>query len=889
MVCRPPWTPIRESPCGYDGVVQRLLVTLLIVAIGVLVAPWWLRDAPHTQGADFTPSEPAANDNLAGQPGLKGRAPREYAPTSPEVPAEERPAAGFGVWALVEDAITGDPIADAHVTVRLPDGTLSDAATAGNGLARIEGLRAMPVQVTAAAAGYAPDAPERFDRAFRTTARVYVRLWPVRKRPIRVVELETGAPVAGAQLVLYHTLLFRVNRSPFQLEAPIDAGRTDAGGHATLTVRTHEDAMRGRVLAAHAPGRRSTWWPLPGPRQGGPAGDVFRLPPGGALVGTVRDGAGRGLGGVSISAYPGSDLRIDALDGTAAYPLGPHNSFGWSQDAQEPGRESWQVALTTTTDASGRFEIQGLGLGLPYTVHAKKSGFTPATSYAASADARTGIYRWHPVLRKAGRLVVRVVDPSGDPMAHVYGSASMRSPGYLNAGYGTTDARGRLVFENLDTGSYDVGLQPKAKAGTPKDEHGHAPYDHAKGWNLAVTQGKTTEVTLVLPYGAYGEPRSDRPDWLRWIPIQGVVVDGDGTPLEGVVVRDRTGAPLAVTAADGTFSGAVIAGYGVTLGINGPYASRTVYEPSEDGTPLRIVARPRRLVPLRVRLVLPEGAGPPDHVSFHLGADQHGGWGFTKPLPAGDHDLAWTPSDARELLFDEEVQPGTWTVSVTADGFLPLRGKVIVDPEHDVASATWTLQIGAVARGRVVDEGGEGIAGARVTVSSSTAGQGRTIQSTTTTDAAGRFTASGLAAGPWTYAVEAEGFLRFPRRQRLVFTRTDQPKQEFDPQRIVLRRAGRVRVIVQTPDGLARPDTSVSLERQEQPGTEPGESSTAASNEHAYGKTTLDGTASFVVAPGTWRVELPSGLNGVPDLAAPRVVEVKPGETQTVTFRLRRR
>jgi len=790
----------------------------------------------------------------------------------------DAPAATYALWVLVEDAADGHRIEGARVEATLADGSTVRGTTLPNGLVRIQGLRAVPARVVASAEGYVTDLPEWSNRFDAPVARVVMQLWPATGKPVRVLELETGRPVAGARLVLHPCLMVRVNRSPFTLEGALEAGTTDGHGDALLQVRAGKSHYRGRVLAIHAEGRRTTWWPMIGSAAAGPDPWVLRIPPGGALTGTVRDGQGRPLAGVAVTACPGTRGWADTDDVADAWPLNDlSGTFGRGSRVGTVG--GWWSPLRAVTGSDGRFRIPGVGLGQPYRVAARKAGYTPADAAALRADRDAGGIRWDPVLRAGGRLVVRVVDPDGKPIPGVYGSASGASP-RRSLGGGRTDDEGVLAFEGLDTGTYDVGLQPKAGPDTPKNQFGQAEYEHEKGWGLTVRRGETTEVVLVLPHGAHGNPPDEATGEAKPVRVAGIVVDEDGRGLEGVVLCDRVGVPLAVTDAQGRFVASMDSRDGLTLGVNGPYATDEVFAPPEDGSELRIVARPRQLVPVRLRIVLPEGAPAPASLRVTLSPRWRGGVGYSQPAPSGTFEVAWPAPDAREVLVERDVPPGGVWVRIEAEGFLLSRREIQAEVGIGPVGEVFALDRGRVARGRVVDEAGKPVGGARVEVSGDTEDGNSRISGRGLTSSDGSFAVGGLGEPPWVYEVEAEGYLPI---ESPWFRFIDEPRvPNVDPDHVVLRRGGRLRVVVVDGDGFPRAEISIAMDRK---GPEAREDDAPwSATDHAYGATELDGSATFLLAPGTWEVTLPSGWQDVPDLAAPQRAEVQAGEMAEVRF-----
>lgn len=231
-----------------------------------------------------------------------------------------------------------------------------------------------------------------------------------------VVQDPRGRPVAGALVSI------AVGR---ELLPRMLSARTDAEGRARLDGLSRppwDVAVQARGLA---PKRVERVYPSEKPL-------VVRLEAGASLAGVVRDGTTREpVAGASVSVW----IRT----GIAA-------STGWDPDA---GR------ISTTSDARGRFELEGLGAG-SVTLTATAPGRGRVTLPAVRAGSQVELY-----LQPGATITGLVRDEAGRPVkgAVVRVMAESRGPmPFLPPGE-RTDARGRFAIGGLEAGTLVVAAR----------------------------------------------------------------------------------------------------------------------------------------------------------------------------------------------------------------------------------------------------------------------------------------------------------------------------------------------------------------------------------------------------------------------------------------------
>ncbi|MBM3327948.1 MAG: T9SS type A sorting domain-containing protein [Calditrichaeota bacterium] len=198
------------------------------------------------------------------------------------------------------------------------------------------------------------------------------------------------------------------------------------------------------------------------------------------------------------------------------------------------------IAMRTGTDGQGAFVFERVPAGV-YEIVADAGDHGRA---GQRIDVEAGaVVEVHLVIEgnggggddQPGRVVGQVVNADGQPLGGV--RVFLVGINHRFAQERQADREGRFVFERVPAGLYNVG----ADAG----DHGHVIQQ------IEVAAGAVVEVRLVL--GRNGGGGGD--DEQRYGRVSGVVVDGEGNPIEGAIVtleNDRHNAETA-TGEDGHF------------------------------------------------------------------------------------------------------------------------------------------------------------------------------------------------------------------------------------------------------------------------------------------------------------------------------------------------
>lgn len=165
---------------------------------------------------------------------------------------------------------------------------------------------------------------------------------------------------------------------------------------------------------------------------------------------------------VGASLAIGGQLSGRAVDASTGMPL----PFACA-DAYFGRTGRFVRAVSTCSDASGRWSIKGLPAGT-FTIGVYGPGsMQPTWAYGAASQAQAHLF---PLARGAkrsigavriaalGRVTGVVTDPTGDPVANAWVNLDGRFPGRAGAGEGPlsahTDAEGRYTVANVTAGEY---------------------------------------------------------------------------------------------------------------------------------------------------------------------------------------------------------------------------------------------------------------------------------------------------------------------------------------------------------------------------------------------------------------------------------------------------
>jgi RNA polymerase sigma-70 factor (ECF subfamily) len=271
-----------------------------------------------------------------------------------------------------------------------------------------------------------------------------------------------------------------------------------AGPDGTFRVRDiAPDCQLGARAAGHAPSFLRTVTGAPGSVQ---AVRLEMQGPGGAVTGTVRDGAG--------AAIPGAMVRVGSGE-----PV-----YGFDRRGEH---HEGQRGAEVRADGEGRFRADGIAAGgVPAAAWAP--GFAPAfLSAIVTAGAETSVeFRLNP----EGSVEGIVVDGNGKAVEGAWIMAQGRDPLLAPRTFSKKDGRFRLC--GLQGGEYLLTASIPRKA-------------ECKA-TLTVKEGAATAWDPVLSSGLL---------------IRGRVVDGEGKPFSkaGIMVQDLVSGPVTTPRSDPFF------------------------------------------------------------------------------------------------------------------------------------------------------------------------------------------------------------------------------------------------------------------------------------------------------------------------------------------------
>lgn len=397
------------------------------------------------------------------------------------------------------------------------------------------------------------------------------------------------------------------------------------------------------------------------------------------------------------------------------------------------------VALSTESDASGRFDLDAPEPGTYELQSATAPGFAPFAAELGhspvAVTVRPGV-RVDDVtiyLGPAWSLTVRVERPDGAPIAGAEVRAFDSNRGPADATPFRTDAKGEAQL------TVPAGVVVEARK----------PGYRRTATFLSPPAAATHRMTLTLTPGAATALGT----------IRGHVVDGRGGPVDGALVEAWTrsedddldlGVPRraeALAGADGRFTLAALP--------PGQYVVRASAR-GQGSAQLRDVALGAADVELRlgapaagIRGRVSDGNGKPA-VAFTIVAWQREGVLGN----AGDTEATVIDPQGR---YELSLPPGRYQVSAAARGLAPSDERAVEVADAPV-EVDFTLDPGSRIFGRVVErEGGAPIAGATVAVEGDRTADGVTLMSSATTDGDGGFNIDGRRAGLTSLEAQAPG------------------------------------------------------------------------------------------------------------------------------------
>jgi hypothetical protein len=611
---------------------RTLPIVVLGLALGAGLAAWLLfaEGEPIARSpAVLTERNPSPKPTVAP---LRA-APRRGASSA----TPESQAAAEHVAVRVVERESKTPVAGATVTLFDDDAPSREATTDASGVARVPGrLGEGGGRIRVRAAGFATqdagassdDVTVEMDRGVAADG----------------IVLETdGRPIAGA-----HVVHRRVGEDEDCLAMgypPLAEATTAADGTFRLEGLRADRAAEMSVSAPRHVTNSATWDPA------APGRVEIRLYRGGRITGVVLDPSRAPAGGASVGAYP-----VEAPEGTP-------------------------ILDGVTTDAAGRFEIDGVPLLGAWTLDAELDGFADADHGEVVVDAAHPEASCELLLRPLARIEVVVVDFANSPVEE--GTVSYSADGEM-AGR-PLGPGGRCVLEVGRPGSCHIQVE------TPRH-----PFFET---DATCTSGETTSLRVQLAEG---------------VAIAGVVVDdlGHAVPQAEVRVQGHVGrsgqwfARSATSGDDGTFRVAGLAEQEHAVQASAP-GHETVVVPlhfAESADTNRIVLRRNGHVTLRLRV--PEASPPPE--SWGVVVVERVDKNKRCDSEVGD----WTDGSVSKSL-----APGRWIAVVQVDGFVHEGYPVEVTPGGESSLGEILLQRGGLLQGTVRDPAGKAVSGFHVVLS----------------------------------------------------------------------------------------------------------------------------------------------------------------------------
>lgn len=368
------------------------------------------RDAPLAAATAGAPPVPAAASPDAPSP--------RAAVDPPEQRVAEITRNRGGLRVAIVDATSGEPIPAFSFTVAETSSTIVTAESpvwseptvaerpGARGILEVGGLEPSTYAVLVQALGYEPGVrgeiavePGTVTEGERLSLR---RPPPPIKLHGRVLEAESGAPIAGAQV--------KAGKSESAIEAGTFVAVTDANGRYRLVVQE-----RGSwTLRAFHPERAklSSRFVLTGEGAEPIEGPTFELPRTGAIRGTA---AWRSGAPASVRVH----ASLDERDTHASHSDHEERSGARAFVRVHASRASWGTSATPTDD-EGRFELRGLPTGRwrisATSVDTDPERSSEAQEMQADAVVVADSTAWVELRPTGGAAEITVVDGAGRPV-----------------------------------------------------------------------------------------------------------------------------------------------------------------------------------------------------------------------------------------------------------------------------------------------------------------------------------------------------------------------------------------------------------------------------------------------------------------------------------------
>ena len=412
-------------------------VLAAVFAFGLALAPSFATGATAT-APPKSPPAPVKPVAVATTAALSGRV----------TGADGKPVAGATVRVVADAA---ERQVRGFRAARVDPPKLASTRSLADGTFKLQGLTGKTFAVRVEAKGVAPAYADKVPAG----ASLNLRLKPGLPVTGRVVDLTTQKPVAGAAVrALEH------GASAFGPEAAHVATTGDDG---TFSV---PDCAPGVVsIEVTAPGRarghldNAVVKPVDPDAPPSPGANTIYLEPGGRLAGRV----------VGSDGKPVADAIVAATASEGAV-------FAMMREAPPSQR----------TDASGRFDFDGLPAGKPWTLHARKPGYADADAAPVPVEAGTDRADLEIKLEAGTTMTFRLLTADDVPVSDV--EISLRPSAAKGAGGGrrgrsfaganglevgedrvTAAADGKITVKNLETGTFDVTLSPPDYADIVKE------------------------------------------------------------------------------------------------------------------------------------------------------------------------------------------------------------------------------------------------------------------------------------------------------------------------------------------------------------------------------------------------------------------------------------
>ncbi|WP_434391218.1 carboxypeptidase regulatory-like domain-containing protein [Melittangium boletus] len=672
------------------------IVVVSLVVLGGLLLFWRTQGPPEVDpektGPGSAPRDPQARLNARSQNlAARGLGPADVATLS--VRLEPDAVGGARLQGLVLDE-QESPVAGA--TVFLDANPPRAERTGRDGTFLFEGLVPRSYQVEALAESLRAGPVSVWLRD--GTEPLVLHLHRATSLEVHVVEAAAGRDLAGAAVEARE-------RQPRTVLA-------DARGVARL----HGLTPGPQVLKVSAPGFAPVWQPL---TVSEPTLEPQRvrvaLEPGGAASGTVVDGEGTPVAGVTVTPEPASPRPLTD--------------------------ERWDGV---TTDAAGRWRFEHLRAGL-YRFVASSARQAPGTSRHVTLEGEREARDITIQLPGSARLSGQVVDGQGAPVPQAQVRVVLDAGGRdALARQVTADARGHFALE---------GLPQRRLAVVALHERATSTTRH-----VDLSASAPAPEPLVLVLDATGV-------------LRGRVVSASGEPVGEAVVLAELSSTRLRTRVEQTLRGALVttADPGGSFELRGLVPGSYLLRAAAPGTSAQ------HKLPWLVAPVQAETAGAPVTLRLNLGGGLQGQVRHEDGSVPEDFSLvlrgagSFPQASPTGQFVMEGLPAGEHTVYLSGPGFITkaLSGVRIQERQRTDLGPV-TVQRGRRISGRVVTERGGPVAGAVVSVSQPLKGAGVVAGSLAeleyglrqaTTQADGAFTLEGLAISPLQISAEhvAEG------------------------------------------------------------------------------------------------------------------------------------